>query len=222
MITLARVVAVLAVALALVGSQAGCQALGAGLAKLLGPFVPEDEIQAQYEFKGRSLLILIDAKDPSLASDHPHLQSSLADAVGKVLTREKACGPIVQSRSIEAARRSEPHFSDWSVPQVGAFFNVDYVVHIEILEFRLEDISGSSTFNGYVEVAVRIVDPTSGQQVWPVLSAAKIVTGETTPNVEVSQPTAREEVLVEGFGEKIARLFFTYKVNDLPIRPKVK
>jgi hypothetical protein len=219
---LARILLILALSLTVAGTHTGCRALAFLLTKTVGPFVPEDEVQAQYEFKSGSVLILIDAKDPSLTSDYPQLRSRLTDIIGKTLTDKKACGPVVPSRSVEAARRAEPHFADWSFEQAGTYFNVDYVVHIEILEFRLEDVSGSNAFSGYTEASVRIFDPNTGERVWPVLSEAKVVTAETTPIVEASQPSAREEVLVEGFGEKIARLFYTYKTGDLPIRPKVK
>lgn len=212
----------LVLAAAFAWSAAGCQALRYLAAKTIGPLMPEDEVEAQCSLKDRSVLILVDTRDPGLASDYPRLRSSLADAIGKTLADEKACGPVVPSRSVEAARRAERDFNQWSVAEAGKYFNVDMVVHVEIFEFRLKDIGGSNLFDGYVEAGVRVVNPQSGEQVWPVLSAAKRITGETAPDVDAPGPVAQQAILVEGYGEKVARLFYTYKVNDLSMRPKVK
>jgi hypothetical protein len=207
---------------ALLLGAAGCQPTAYVLSKTLGPWIPEDEVEAQYSLKDRSVLILVDAKDPLMVSEHPRLRSALADAVGKCLAEQKACGPLVPSRSVEAARRADHSFSQWSVAQAGKYFNVDLVVHVEVLDFHVTDIGASNFFDGYVEAGVRVVDPHTGEQVWPVLSAAKVITGKTAPDVDAAQPAAQETILIDGYGEKLARLFYTYKSNDLPMRPKVE
>jgi hypothetical protein len=212
--------------LALIGltamAAAGCQPFAYLLVQTIGPFVPEDEVQAEYELKGRSVLVLVDTKDPSLASENPRLQASLSDAIGKTIAEKKGCGPVVPGHSIESARRAEVKFGDWSVAQVGKYFNVDFVVHVEVMEFRLRDNAASNVYHGYAEAAVRIVNPDTGEQVWPVLSPARLITAETQPGVEAERPTEQENILVEGLGQKIARQFYTYKKDDLPMRPKVK
>jgi len=220
----ARIAVGLAMVLAAAFAPAtgGCQGMAWLLTKTVGPFVPEDEVQAECSLKDKSVLILVDAKDSSLVSEHPRLRSALADAIGKYLVEQKACGPVVPSRSVEIARRAESDFDQWSVPRAGEYFNVDMVVHVEVFEFRVKDIGASSMFDGYVAAGVRVVDPLSGEQIWPVLSAAKRVTGETAPDVEAAGPSAQEAILVDGYAEKVARLFYTYKVNDLSMRPKVK
>ena len=211
----------LVLAAVLLGAS-GCQATAYVLSKLLGPIMPEDEVEAQYSLKDRSVLILVDTKDPIMAAEHPRLQSALADAVGKALAEQKACGPLVPSRSVEAARRADRTFSQWSVVDVGKYFNVDLVIHVEIFDFRVTDIGASNFFNGYAEAGVRVVDPQTGEQVWPVLSAAKVITGKTTPDVDATGPTAQETILIDGYAEILARLFYTYKTDDLPMRPKVE
>ena len=200
----------------------GCQPFAYLLVQTIGPFVPEEEVQAEYELKGRSILVLVDTKDPSLASENPRLQGSLSDAIGKIIAEKKGCGPVVPGHSIESARRAEAKFGDWSVAQVGKYFNVDFVVHVEVLEFRLRDNAASNIYHGYAEAAVRIVNPETGQQVWPVLSPARLIVAESQPGVEAERPTEQENILVEGLGQKIARQFYTYKKDDLPMRPKVK
>ena len=146
----------------------------------------------------------------------------MSEAVGKVLAEHEACGPIVPVRSIEAARQAEVHFDDWSVAQAGKYFNVDIVLHIEMFEFRLKDNPNSTVYQGYAEAAVRLVSPETGQQVWPVISDARSISAETQPDVEAEQTGQQESILIDGFADKIARLFFTYKRDDLPKRPKVK
>jgi hypothetical protein len=133
-----------------------------------------------------------------------------------------ACGPVVPSRSVGIARKTESRFAEWSVAQVGKFFNVDRVIHIEMSQFRLRDDPGSNVYHGYAKAAVRIVDADTGQQVWPVLSAARPVEAETQPGVEAESRSEEESILLDGFGEKIARMFFAYKKEEISIRPKVK
>jgi len=211
-----------AMLLAAAAAAAGCQAFAWLLVKTVGPWVPEDTVHAEYDLNGKSLLVLVDTKDPAAASEFPRLESALADAISKVLAEHKACGPIVPAHSVDAARQAEPKFNQWSVAQVGKFFNVDLVLHVEVLEFRLRDAPGSNVYQGYTEAAVRLVSPNTGQQVWPVLSAARLMTGETQPDVTAEEPGQQESILTEGYAEKVARLFFTHKVADLPMRPKVK
>lgn len=201
---------------------AGCNILGFFAAETARLVTPEETIEAQYDLQGRSVLVLVDTKDAALASDYPRLESAMSEAVGKVLAEHQACGPIVPVRSLEAARQAEVHFDDWSVAQAGKYFNVDIVLHIEMFEFRLKDNPNSTVYEGYAEAAVRLVSPETGQQVWPVISDARSISAETQPDVEAEQTGQQEAILIDGFADKIARLFFTYNKEDIPMRPKVK
>jgi len=95
-------------------------------------------------------------------------------------------------------------------------------MHLELFEFRLKDSPNSNVYHGYGEAAVRIVSPETGEQVWPILAAARVVTAEALPDASVDDPARQETILVEGFAEKIARQFCTYKLSEQPLRPKVK
>jgi len=215
-----RPLAILALAAAL--ALGGCQPFAWLLVQTIGPFVPEDESEAEFNLQGKSVLILVDAKDPALASDNPRLESAMAEAIGKELQTHKACGPVVPAHSVDAARRAEPQFGEWSVVQVGKYFNVDYVLHVEVSDFHLKDNPGSNVYHGHCEAAIRIVSPESDQQVWPVLSAARLVVGDTQPDVESQERLEQETILVDGYAAKVAKLFYTLKKDDLPMRPKVK
>ncbi len=203
-------------------SCAGCNILAYILVKTVGPFVPEDEHKAEYDLTGRSAVVLVDLKDPLVASEFPRVAVSLADEIGNFLAEEKACGPVVSQHSVEAARRTERGFQQWSVAQVGKYFNTDLVIHLELFEFRLKDSPNSNVYRAYAEAAVRIVSPETGEQVWPILAAARLITAEGLPDARVDEPGRQEKILVEGFAEKIARHFCTYKMSELPLRPKVK
>lgn len=220
----ARCAVMLALLAVFAAGTAGCQGLAYVLVRTVGPFIPEDEHKAEYDLSGRSVVVLVDLKDPTVASEFPRLELSLADAIGKVLAESKACGPVVPARSVEAARRTERGFARWPVARVGEYFNVDRVIHVELFEFRIKDSPESNAFRGYAEAAIRIVSPESDQQVWPMLAAARILRAETLPDTDAdSEEAARQEqILVEGFGEKIAKQFCTYKLSERPIRPKVR
>jgi len=213
------VAAVLAVWAAACG---GCDQAAWILVKTVGPWVPEEKVEAEYRLAGQSVLVLVDVADPSVASAYPRLELMVSDGICKALEREGAAGPIVPVHSLAAARRTEPDFARWSVAQVGRYFNVDLVMHVELYEFRLKDSPGGNVFHGYAESAVRVVSPETGKQVWPVLASARLVTAETTPDVQPEESAEVATILAEGLADKVARYFYTYKKNDLPMRPKVK
>jgi len=221
-VTLKRQHAILLPAIFLATTLAGCQGFAWILVKTVGPWVPEETAQAEYDMKNKSVLVLVDAKDPGFLSEYPRLESAISTGIGKQLGERQACGPIVPAHSVDNARRAEPQFGQWSVAQAGKYFNVDLVMHVEILDFRLRDAPGSNVYHGYVETAVRLVSPETGEQVWPVLAAARLVTAETQPDLATEEHGEQETILIEGISDKIARLFYTYKIADLPMRPKVK
>jgi hypothetical protein len=214
---------VLAAALAGLAAAAGCdQAAWLGH-HLLKPIMPPEKVEAQYDLTGKSLLVLVDVHDPELGGDFPRLQARLGDAVAKVLTDNEACGPIVPAYDLDAARRQEPEFPNWSVVKIGRYFNTDLVLHLVVYEFRVRDHPGSSVLDGFAEGTIRLVSPETGKQEWPVLAAARQVSARTLPDIEpVEDPLELERILTRGFGDKIARHFFTYNVDDLPLRPKVE
>ena len=212
------------VALALLASVlgSGCDQAAWILVKTVGPWVPEDKVEAECRLGGQSVLVLVDVADPAVASAYPRLELMVSDGIRKALEREGAAGPIVPVHSLAVARRTEPDFTRWSVAQVGRYFNVDRVVHVEVYEFRLKDSPGGNVFHGYAESAVRVVSPETGKQVWPVLASARLVTAETMPDVQPEESAEVVAILAEGLAEKIARYFYTYKKVDLPMRPKVR
>ncbi len=212
-------------ALALVAASAcagGCDAFAWILVKTVGPFVPEDKVKAEYSLAGKSVLVLVDMADPALVSEHPRLEMALAEAVRKTLQEHQASGPIVPAASLAAARRTERDFARWSIAQIGRYFNVDLVVHVEVYDFRLRDSPGANVFHGYAEAAVRVVSPETEKQEWPALAAARLVTAETLPDVQPEEASELATLLTEGLADKVARQFFTYKPADLSLRPKVK
>jgi hypothetical protein len=212
------------VALVLLASVlgAGCDQTAWILVKTVGPWIPEDKVEAECRLGGQSVLVLVDMADPAVASAYPRLELMVSDGICKALERKGVAGPIVPVHSLAAARRTEPDFARWSVAQAGRYFNVDLVVHVELYEFRLKDSPGGNVFHGYAESAVRVVSPETGKQVWPVLASARLVTAETTPDVQPEESAEVATILAEGLADKIARHFYTYKKDDLPMRPKVK
>jgi len=201
---------------------AGCQPFAWILTKTIGPWVPEAESKAEYSFEGKSVLVLVDTKGTSLSEAFPRLESVLAEEVLKVLEDHHATGPLVPAHSVEAARRAQPDFDQWTVVQVGQYFNVDLVLHIQLSEFRLRDSPESTVFSGYGEAVVQVVSTESAGRVWPVLASARIIRVESVPGAEPEEATEAEQVLTEGLADKIARHFFNYKTDELPMRPKVR
>jgi hypothetical protein len=217
-----RAILLLPAVLFLAATLAGCQPFAWILVKTIGPWLPEETAQAQYDLQNKSVLVLVDAKDPGFLSEYPRLESAISTGIGKQLGDNKACGPIVPAHSLDNARRAEPKFGQWSVVQIGKYFNVDLVMHVEVLEFRLRDAPGSNVYHGYTETALRLVSTETGEQVWPVLADARLITAETQPDQATEERGEQETILIDGIADKIARLFYTYKLEDMPMRPKVK
>jgi hypothetical protein len=212
----------LAVCAASAGLAGGCDEAAYILTKTIGPFIPEDEHVAEVDLEDASVLVLVDVEDPTVASEYPRAGTLMARGIADTLEAHEACGPVVPVRSVLAARRMEPEFGQWSVAQAGEYFNVDIVLHAQLFEFRVKDSPGSNVLRGYAEAAIRLVSPETGRQVWPVLEEARLVTAEALPEADTQEAARHEEDLARGLGEKIARNFCTYKINDLPLRPKVK
>jgi len=208
----------------LAAGAAGCDEFAWILVNTVGLFVPENEHVAEYDLSRKSLLILVDVNDPEVASEFPQIEAALSRSIADTLKEHDACGPLVPGYSVQAARRVERGFEQWSVAQVGEYFNVDLVMHIQLFEFRIKDNPGANVLCGYAETAIRLVSPETGQQVWPVLDEARLITAEGRPEPDAGPAEAREyeEQVVKGLAEKIARTFCTYKLSERPIRPKVK
>jgi hypothetical protein len=215
-------VAVLGLLAAGASGAAGCNALGFIAAKTAQFWTPEEEVEAQYNISGKSVLVLVDTKDPAKASEFPRLQAILSEAINKVLTEHKACPQTVSTRSVEALRTTEPQFDTWSVTRIGKYFNVDLVLYVEVLDFRLKDEPTSNVYHGYAEGTVRLVSPETGEQIWPVLSSARLVSAETMPGVEAESSDEQQSIIIDGYGEKIARMFFTYQKEEIPLHRKVR
>jgi hypothetical protein len=216
-----RLPAVLALALLLL-APAGCDQTAYILMKLFAPWVPPDEVQAEFEVGERSLLVLVDTDDPALESDFPRLEVAVGKAVIKEIEEREAAPAVVPAHAVEAARRAEPEFESWSVAEVGRYFNVDLVLHIQIYEFRLRESPNSTIFGGYSEVSLRMVSSAEGNQEWPALSSARLLSAETLPTVQPEEANELEAILIEGLATKIVRHFYTYTKEDLPLRPKVQ
>jgi hypothetical protein len=201
---------------------AGCQQLAWILSKSFALVTPEEESVAEHSFQGKSVLVLVDSQDSALEGEFPRVEQGIARQIVKILEERKAAGPIVPARSVDAARRVEPGFDKWSVAEAGRFFNVDLVLHIQLTNFRIKDTPESSVFHGCGEAVCQIVAAESGQKVWPTLAAARIIRAESVQGTEPEEAPEMEQMMVEGLADKIARHFFTYKKEELPLKPKVK
>ena len=219
-----RRAAILVASAVLAAGAAGCDQFAWILVNTVGLFVPEDEHHAEFDLTGKSLLVLVDVDDPVVASEFPRIEAVLSGGIADTLKDHDACGPVVPVYSVQAARRMERGFAQWSVAQAGEYFNVDLVMHVQLFEFRIKDNPGANVLRGYAETAVRLVSPESGQQVWPMLAEARLVTAEGLPEADAgpAETGEYEEAVVKGLADKIARTFCTYKLSQRPMRPKVK
>jgi hypothetical protein len=215
-----RATLLLAVALAI--TCGGCDAMAYILSKTFAPFVPEPAIRAQYELKGKSIVVLLDFEDPLLAEEHPRVQIDLARNICLKLDARKAIESYVEPRDLVILRQQEPDFDRWPISKVGRRCDADIVMHLNILEFRLKTSETSSVFQGRAEVGVSLVATTTGKQIWPELARPRLIQAEALPKPDVKNAADAERILTEGLADKISRLFYTHKTSELPLRSDVK
>lgn len=219
---LARALMLAALLAGLLAAGAGCQQLAWILNRTFTLFSPEEESQAEFTFEGKSVLVLVDAQEAALEGEFPRVEQGVANQVIKMLEERKAAGPIVPARSVDAARRVQAGFDKWSIAETGRFFNVDFVLHIQLTHFRIKDTPGSSVFHGYGETVCQVVETESGKKVWPSLASGRIIRAESVQGTEPEEAPEVETMMIEGLADKIARHFFTYRTEELPLKPKVQ
>lgn len=196
----------------------GCNVAAYILTKLLR-FVPEKEVKAQYNLKGKSIAVLVDFEDPLLAEERPRLEIELARKICLTLEARQAVGAYVDPRDFIVLKQ-QADFDTWSVSRIGKHLDVDIIMHLKVLEFKLKVSKASSVFQGHAEVVVSLVESQTGQQVWPHLARAHLVQADTLPKPDIDNVKV-QQILTGGIAEKIARLFYSYKRSELPLRSDV-
>jgi PBP1b-binding outer membrane lipoprotein LpoB len=187
---------------------AGCNVVGAVADKVAGP----SEVPAKYVPKQEPMLVL--------AENYQHPSETMVEAeqlVQKVAEQIKAhnVAPIVDPTAPFNLKASKPaEYQHMTIAQIGRTLGAKQVLYIDITQSNVFVAEASEMLKGKAVVRVRIVDADSGQTRWPEEGGDGYPLIVETPLLREGQgidaPSVRLK-LQEAMGDKIAKLFYTYK-----------
>jgi PBP1b-binding outer membrane lipoprotein LpoB len=186
----------------------GCQIVGAVADKAVGG----DQMKAKYVPKQEPMLVLAENfQHPAAALVE---SEQLAHEVCDQLQEHKVV-PLVDCNAPFNLRSSKPdEYQRMSVAQIGRTLGAKQVLYIDIVQSDVFVAEASEMFKGKALVRVRIVDTDTGATRWPEEGGDGYPVVVDTPMLEQKDGVDEASVrfkLQQALGDKIARLFYTYK-----------
>ena len=195
----------------LMGSAAGCQALGVLTYKIFGPAA----VPAKYvPDKKRPMLVLVE--------NYQHQSSGAAasDLLGQYVARELQTyktAPIIPPEKLQALRdeRGED-FRTMSITAIGQAVGAEQVLYVQLQSSDVTPLAGGESFSGQSAATVRVVDVANGETLWPSdLTAgygvsASVKLGATAKSVQDVRLALNQQLAGE-----ISRLFRKWKPDDM-------
>ena len=176
-------------------------------------FVGPDDVFPKYEIpKKKTALIFVE--------ESPHLygRSDIADVLSLRLKNDlmknevfvKVVAPV-QLRQ----RLAEPRYKKMSVRDIGAEFNVDYVLKVKIADFSLGDAENESVYKGRLASKVTLIDVRKKKIAWPT----DTIDGHTMPSIVKPWHSNHSKRHIDSLtrklawdlSDKIAKLFYTHQ-----------
>ncbi len=106
---------------------------------------------------------------------------------------------------------------DWDSPaEIGAEFDVDYVVYIDLVKYNLYERSSQTLYRGRSEAFVSVIemdDDGSGEEIFEKDVLSTYPTRVGRPTTEVSYQTFKAEYLSH-LSDRIGQLFYGYYLAD--------
>jgi hypothetical protein len=188
-------------------SLCGCTAASVAAYKVMGP----PDVKAKYVPTTRPAVVLVeDYRRASTFTDDELLSRCVEREVRDHLPKT----PLVDSIKIRELKLAKADaFAAMSVAQIGRAVGAEQIIWVDVTQNATEAILGGEQIRGTVAARVKVVDAFSGQTLWPSdmaegypLSFA-IDWGTSTPRTGQQV----RDALLHGLGDKIARLFYTWK-----------
>lgn len=189
----------------------GCIAGGAITQKVFGPM----PVDARYKLAKVPTLILVENyRNPSSLR---YESENLARAIAEEFTKQDLA-PLVDSDRVFLVRDNDPRaYRAMTIPAIGRACGAKQVVYVDIrqLDFGVEDIQ--HTAKGRGEVRVRVIDCKDGIPLWPQDAAEGMPVSYTTKLVsDAATEDAIRAKVVYGAADRVARLFYSYKPDEVP------
>ena len=173
------------------------------------------KVAAEFDsLQGKRVAVVVWA-EPATLFDYPHVRLELGSySADKIRAGVKDCDVVDPFRVEEFLERDvdaalEPR-------KVGAYFEADMVVYIELLKFQIRDAEAPDLLRGRVKASVAVYDLRADPDETArfVLAPVEVVCPEHQP-VLMSSRNARliRQQAYEQFAETVARKFYEHKVD---------
>lgn len=197
-----------------------CIASGAsGGCNLLVPFIFVGEhkrkVPAEFDKLEGTRAVVVVWAEPETLFDYPHVRLEMGTYTGdKIRANVKDCEIVDPFRVEEFLERSAGGTID--PRKVGAHFEADMVVYIELLEFQIRDRSAPDLLRGRVKASLSVYDLRADPDEISrfVLESVDVAYPENQP-VLMSSRNAHliRQQTYDLFSEKVARKFYDHKVD---------
>ncbi len=171
---------------------------------------------AIYELpKNKRVLVFVDPRQTSrMPADIPY---TLGEAITDHLFKFKAADQFVGQQQLAEARRSD-RFEKFGLADVARAAGADVVLHIDVIQWKVEATSDNSLTEGAAAVVVKVVD-SNGTRLWPpegVLGAP--VEAHISPQLTDTQNIESvNRALLALLTVRVGRIFHSYDLENKEI-----
>jgi len=210
---LARVIAALAAAAAMLSASAGCNIVGPAFYFVHGP----GTVDAVYELdKNRSTVVFIDDRGSHIP--RRQLRYTIANEAQQRLLDNKAVGDLIDAQAAFAVAAQDRHSKPMSIAGIGQSVGADVVVYATMDAFQVAPTG--QELQPISRMRVKVIDATTGERLFPEERE-----GFSVPVVMPQQPgafmaadsgaTARaQRDLAVWTGRTLAELFYDVEVTS--------
>jgi len=203
-----RVLSALVVATAV----AGCAAAGALVYTASG----EPTVPADYKPENRTTLVLVENyHNPALFQA---ASERLARDVAAQLKEHKVASIVDPEKLIDFRSETGQQFRKMDITEVARSLKARQVIYVDLVEFSVEQTTGSERIVGRGDAHVKVVDADTGRTLWPPdVSVGHDVRYETSyaKDGDDTDHAAVREQLFQKLGDKIATLFYAAPVDKV-------
>ena len=203
-----------------VAALVGCRQLGSAMYF----FQPRQWQEAEFEFEGGKLAVLIEAARSDMS--HPVFSFSLQEKIAEVFRMEKVKVEVIAYDRLQAIRQSNPDFDRWSIQRVGREANVNFVLYLRLNDLKLTESPDAPLVTPAVDLTARLIgvdEPDDAAVLWPKSPQereGRRVQAHRPPVERTGAETVDREARRLGYetGREVAKFFYKYDAEERPIR----
>lgn len=145
----------------------------------------------------------------------------MAMGITKHLNKYNAHERFISPEVIAGLKADPKEFSKLDVMTVARKTNADYVLFVDLYEFRAEEVSSGLITDGVARALVRVVDK-NGNRMWPAHDGNPQVVETTVPPMTVDQQSLADvkRKLAVDLTTKIGRMFHDYTTDMKDLNPR--